>query len=87
MNSACRQKPASASTRQADSPQAAPASRQQQERNGLRGREHADLARPGAEQQHRNNGCGGKAQLLGRLGRQVGARQKFELSGKRYGHG
>ena len=47
----------------------------------------ADLARPGTEQQHRNNGRGGKAQLLGRLGRQVGAHQKSERSGKRYGHG
>ena len=61
--------------------------RQQQERNGLRGSKHADLARPGTEQQHRNNGRGGKAQLLGRLGRQVGAHQKSERSGKRYGHG
>jgi hypothetical protein len=54
-------------------------------RQGLHGGQRSDLAGPGAERQHRHDGHGRQAQLLGGLRRKVGPGEAGK--GGRQGHG
>lgn len=52
--------------------------RQQEEGQCLRGGQSADLTRPSVQGDHGNQRHSGQADLLGRLGSEISARQAFE---------
>jgi hypothetical protein len=55
---------------------------QEQKRQRLDGGQQTDFTGPGLEQEHRHDGHSGQAQLLGRLGQQIGPSQTAKRGGQ-----